>query len=410
MFLGDEVLQNVVAIVICAHFQRELYVASLEDEASTHYILPRTVMESMSTYLDSVIGKLCYVLMWLQTDESKHSIRTVNQALRDMHVSLKHYYCYHACRLDATPDASVSESSGTPTLPDCRGLCEPWFGIENWPQNNDHWQRIDIPMAVDCDIRDRNWVPMSVPPEEHLERCAELGKRQSIPRSHTTSPLQRFLALPSRDPLIDTPPTSCRRPPVASTPMDPGHVSALPGALTDYTYDADCSRSSSSSSTSYSRKRRRHSDEASPGEPSSAVQASPRRAKRMRRRSSWPCAVPDAGRAIQRRPAASSPLSTSYTTCVSSSSPEDMDVDRDWDIFDEPRRSVIMSGDETSITTSGVLDECEGSERDAHMPTKDLETPSLSWSDVAPDKEVDAYSPRPSRWLRKLWRLFDWRG
>jgi len=412
MFFDDSVLHNVVAIVVCAHQQRELYAASHDDEASTHYFLPRTVMESMSAYLDSVFFKLYYALTWIQSGEGKHHVRTVNEAIRDMHLSLRRYNCQHVCNPDATPSAHASAPSfgahALPVLPDCRELCGPRFGIEDWPQNFDHLRRIDINAAPDWTLRDRNWVPMTVPLEQYLAQSRELRRRQSAPYNRTTSPLQRFLASSSRDSSVDIPPTSCRRPPVASTSTDTGYGSALPDVLADDFIHTDRS-SSSSTATSDTRKRRRHADDPS-GDAISETNVSPRHPKRMRRHQSCPNGVPTVKRQVRRRYTTPTLLST---TCVALSEEDAMDVDHHSDALSGLTQcaqgapgSLDDSGDDTSISASLALDEFDVMQRDLVVEPEG----SRCRSSVMVDSAADGHGAGPSTWLRRLWRLFGWRG
>ncbi|TFY53697.1 hypothetical protein EVJ58_g9307 [Rhodofomes roseus] len=370
-------------------------------------------MEDMTRYLDSVVTKLDDALVWLQSVEGKDHIRTSNETIRDMHLSLRRFSCRKVCAPDAAPSAPfpVPEFGGhmMPILPDCRGLCEPYFGLKGWPQNFEHMHSIDLNALPDWTLRDRNWVPMSVPLEEYIVQRRELRRQRDATQKCTTSPLQRFLVSTSRDSPIDIPPTSCRRPPVAPTSTDTGYVSGPPGTLLD---DTDTSRSAS---TSDSKKRRRLVDEpagSSLSEAGATVSESPRDTKRIRRHYSWPNDIPPPPRrTIRRRFTTPAPLSV---TCVSPSADEAMDVDRESsDALSGPTQFGPpglddSSGDGSSISASDVLDETEVAQRDTSAERHD--TPRWHGATAATDKPTDHHGPGPSTWLRKLWRIFGWRG
>lgn len=393
----------------------------MDDAASTRYILPCGVMTSMSAYLDSVINKLAHALEWAQKD---NSIGTANAAIREMHLSFRRYICRQEChsgayalpdtyatthtRTSPEPSASTLAFNQIEPLPNCRGLCWPFFGLENWPQNNDHWRRVDMNDLPDCALRDRNWVPIATP----LAHLAELP----VPRGpqmrelHTLSPLQRFLA--SGEP-ADMAPTS-----YLSSATDTGYASVSvahrPRALAGCAYDT---HSSNSSSSSYTRKRRYCAEDipsrlSSSPEPDGPVS---RQRKRVRRHSSFPYVVPEQRRIVQRHMTAPTAPST---TCVASGSASgwggmDVDTDADESVYreseSESRGTGSSDDSEMSNTASVVLDQGDPAALDDDMDARPASAPWWGEVDAAADRLVEDHSPtRPSRWLRVLRKLFYW--
>lgn len=391
----------------------------MDDDASTHYILPTTVMASMSAFLDFVINKFHHVLTWLQTDESVDSLRMTNAAIRATHLSLRRYICQQECFPDAYAHPDTYATAGPSTdlrlttipcdrvdtiLPGCRGLCAPFFGLETWPQNNHHWHRIDLSALPDCALRDRNWVPIATP----LQRFAELRAEQGSGRHElgTASPLQRFLASMERGDIL---PTSCRpRAPAVAT--DTGYASS------ESAYQAG-GYASSSSSTSFGRKRRRYAADIPHRRSSSPEPDGPefRRRKRTRRRSSFPYIVPAHKTTALRSMSAPSALSAICLSHESSSEWEGMDVEADADAsgYREMEEHWTNSNHDTSDTSGSDIIGDGG----AAAPEDDMDARpgnTLWWGDAAAaataDSPVEDHSPKPSRWLRMLWKLFDWRG
>lgn len=384
-------------------------------------------MASMSAYLDLVTNKLHYFLRWLQTHESVDSIRMTNTAAREMHLSLRRYVCQQVCYPDAYAHPDAYATAGTSTsldpclstppfgyidaiLPGCRGLCAPFFGLETWPQSNDHWRRIDLSSLPDCALRDRNWVPITTP----LARLAELRAEQGSPKRErvTASPLQRYLAVEERGDILPTSYRSFAPPPATDTGYASLSGAGCPRASSDDAYQSNGSPSSSSS-TSYGRKRRRYAADISPRDSSSPDLDGPasRQRKRARRHPSFPYVVPASKRIVPRSMSAPSAFSATCVSHENSLEWEGMDVDADADVFQEVGSRWAGCSDETSSTSgSGVLDHGGAAAPEDGIDAKPVST--MWWGDdaAAADSPVEDHSPRPSGWLRVLWKLFDWRG
>lgn len=372
-------------------------------------------MNDMSVYLNSVIKKLLHVLKWIETGEGMPSIYAANAAIREMHLSLRRFVCQQECHPDddalsdaTTANTSISSEPGSSTLPSpilpaCNKLCSPFFGLETWPKNNSHWYRTELNNLPDRELRDRNWVPIATPLERLAEHLAPQRPEPHIP----LSPLQRFCA--SREPIDVGKWLSLSSPSRFSPATDTGYaslsVSQRCRSLGGYTSDADSTAANPSSPSSSSTRKRRQRVEDLPSHFSSSGELDgqvSRPRKRARHHSSFTHVVPQRKRAVQR--SMSMPTASS-TTCVSSGGARGQD-DMDVDESDSDSRITGYSNDISNATLAG-LDQGDATSSKDDM---DALTSAPWWNEevAAADSSVDDHLPRPSRWLRVLWKLFYW--
>ena len=102
-------------------------------------------------------------------------------------------------------------------------------------------------------------------------------------------------------------------------------------------------------------------------------------------------------------------MSTSYVSFEGSPERESMDVDED--AYQERAQPWAGCSDDTSSTSAtGILDDGDAAAREDATDAKLENTPCWGEPAAAADSPVEDPSLRPSRWLRMLWKLFDWRA
>ncbi|KAI0770403.1 hypothetical protein C8Q74DRAFT_897603 [Fomes fomentarius] len=191
MFLPDDVVQTVVAIVVATHRQLSMIESCRDTLFGECIVLDQETLDNMSEFLKRVIQHLIAANEWLHSDDYERVTRAVNDTLDNMRAS---FAAFLAQRYGSLSDVADVTSHPASSLHDQHNSTptSPYDGLDSLlvALSNQRYDDVASMPAADWEVLTRNFTPLVLsdsPPYSHPDFyvCADTD---SVSHDRTPSP------------------------------------------------------------------------------------------------------------------------------------------------------------------------------------------------------------------------------